>query len=57
MKALVLDEFVYEVTFQRAKIIEEHIRLVVRPRPRWVPQRLWYRLVAKVLVMEVPDAK
>lgn len=34
-------------------ILEEQIQFAVRPKPRWMPQRVWLWLLSKLLRMEV----
>lgn len=48
----VLDDFVVRVSTETATIIEERIKLVVRPKPRWLPERLWRKALARMLVIE-----
>lgn len=33
--------------------IEQHVRLFVRPKPRWCPSFLWKWLLRRVLVMQM----
>lgn len=37
---------------QIAMQIEEHIRLAIKPCPKYIPSKLWYRLAAKFLILE-----
>lgn len=48
----VLDEFKIVVARERAAFIEERIKLVLRDKPRWLPERLWRALVARLLVIQ-----
>lgn len=34
-------------------IIEDQIELSLRPKPRWIPQRIWRWLLSKLLRLEV----
>lgn len=49
---IVLDEYVRSVTLNDALVLEQRIRLLLRPRPRWVPARLWRALVRRIVVVE-----
>ena len=37
----------------RAKVLEEHLRLHVQPKPRWLPQFIWKALLKRLLYLEV----
>jgi len=45
----VIDEYVHKVDFQGKLIWEEHLRLHLKPRPKWCPEKLWIRLVNLVI--------
>lgn len=47
----VLDEFIVRIAHERAVVVEERIALHVRPRPRWMPEYAWRRLLARMLVV------
>lgn len=47
-----IDELAVEILGVRHDLIEERIRILLRPKPRWLPQRLWKLLVARLLVIE-----
>lgn len=49
----VIDEYVHKVTIDKAIIWEEHLRLHIKPRPKWCPENLWRKLVALVLIQSV----
>lgn len=52
-----LDEFTTEVHLTTADsvvaTIEERIRLATQDKPRWLPQSLWNRILARVIRIEV----
>ena len=48
----ILDDFILKVQIDRARVIEERLRLVVQPKPRWLPQRIWERVLSRLLVIE-----
>ncbi len=52
MEARVLDDFVVRVTSEKVTLVEDRIRLVVQPRPRGLPERVWRRVLARLLVIE-----
>ena len=43
-------EMVYRVAIQKQTAWEERMRLYIKPRPRWMPERVWRRLVQLVFV-------
>ena len=51
----ILHQFVYQAHVNRAKVIEEQIRVVLRPKPRWLPGRLWLWLVSRLIHLERKD--
>jgi predicted glycosyl hydrolase (DUF1957 family) len=38
------------------KMREEQIRLALQPRPRWLPEWAWRRVIARLLVIEEREA-
>jgi len=52
----VLDDFVHKVHVyadrERLTTIEDRIRLVISPAPRFIPEWLWYRIAVKFVVMQ-----
>ncbi len=52
----VLDDFVHEMVTKigrdRAFVVEERIRLLLRPKPRWAPKWAWEAVLRRVLVIE-----
>ncbi len=48
----VLDEYTRRITFQGALIDEAHVSLLLQPKPRWLPTRIWKLIVARLLVIE-----
>jgi hypothetical protein len=36
----------------RAAAIEEQIKLALQPRPRWLPEWVWRRVIGRLLVIE-----
>ena len=47
----VLDEWTHRVSVGRAQLIEEHFRILLRPAPRWCPERWWLRLAAHFIIL------
>lgn len=33
--------------------IEEYIRLRIQPKPKWMPEFLWHRILKRVLILEM----
>lgn len=49
----VIDEYVHAVDLRGKVIWEEHLRLHIKPRPQWCPEKLWARLVNLVVNQSV----
>lgn len=53
---ILIDQLSIEVHAARTKglkLWEEKLELWIRPRPRFVPKCIWYRLIKIVLIQEV----
>ena len=37
--------------------LENELRLKIQPRPRWLPERLWHKVLARVLYLEERNLK
>lgn len=48
----VVHEWVEKTMFHQAQERERQIRLVVQPKPKWLPERTWQSLLARLLVIE-----
>ncbi len=48
----VLDEINFSLTMEKNRIIEERLRVIVQPKPRWLPNFIWRRLLARLLYLE-----
>jgi len=51
----IVAEQVQRATFRHATAWEAVLRLHIKPRPRWMPEWCWRRLVALVLVQSQGD--
>ncbi len=47
-----LDEMVFNISVDKNRVIEERLRVIVQPKPRWLPNFLWRRILARVLYLE-----
>lgn len=47
-----LDDFAIRFAHEGATIIENRIRLLLKPRPRWMPERVWHRVLRRVILIE-----
>jgi hypothetical protein len=43
---------VFNVTMNKNRVIEERLRVIVQPRPRWLPEFIWRRVLARLLYLE-----
>lgn len=50
---MILDSLVFKVTTEigekRATIIEERIKLILKPKPKWMSKSVWYWLISKLI--------
>lgn len=46
----VIDELVHKAVIEKAVIWEDHLRLHIKPKPAWCPDRLWAKLLNLVLI-------
>ncbi len=53
---MILDDFVYTVTVkvldEKATCIEERIKLILRPKPKWLSTRQWKWILRKLIYIE-----
>lgn len=49
---MLLDDFIVQVSCERAKIIEERLRLHIRPKHKLIPSFIWVWFVKKFLYLE-----
>lgn len=45
-------EWTESITAAGFKMREDQICLALQPRPRWLPERLWRKVIARLLVVE-----
>jgi hypothetical protein len=46
-------EWVYQMQLECAKCIDEKIKLAIKPKPKWCPNKLYWWLLRKILYLEV----
>jgi hypothetical protein len=55
----VLDGYIFKVTdtiaTKRLTIIEERIKMVLQPKPSWMPQFVWTYLLRRLIRQEIYD--
>lgn len=49
----ILGGYTHRIMHEQQLLWESHVQAKIRPRPRWVPNRLWHWLLSKMLVIEV----
>jgi len=52
-----LDAFTYTIMAGKKKLIEEHFRIVIQPKPKWLPEWLWSRVLKRLLVLEMEEGR
>jgi hypothetical protein len=48
----VIREWVEASYIADVKLREDQIRLALQPRPRWLPEWAWRRVIARLLIIE-----
>ncbi len=48
---MTLDSFTFRVQVEKALMIEQRIELVLQPRPRYLPDFLWRKILRRLLVI------
>jgi hypothetical protein len=48
----VLSQFIASVVVDKHRIIEEHIKLVVRDKPHYMPEKVWHKMLKMCLRIE-----
>jgi hypothetical protein len=49
---ILLDEYIHDFVFLHNRILEERIKIFLRPRPFWLPKFMWNKLIEWILVIE-----
>ena len=52
MSDMKVGEWIERVVYEQAAIREAHLRALLRPKPRWLPTRLWHWLLRRILYIE-----
>ena len=48
----VLDEMNFSVSMEKNRIIEERLRVIIQPKPWWMPDFVWRRILGRLLYLE-----
>ena len=48
-----LDEWTQRIVVDDAIIFEKHIKILLNPKPDWVPRYIWEKMIKLLLRMEV----
>lgn len=48
-------EWTESITYRAHLLRETELRLIIRDRPRWLPERLWRWAIGKLLVLKERD--
>lgn len=50
---MILDSFIFKVTTEvgekKATILEERIRILLKPKPKWMSEHVWKWLINKLI--------
>ena len=49
----ILNEYTYKVTANYNTILEEHIKIVLNDKPKYMPTFLWHKLIKIIIRTEV----
>ncbi len=44
---------VIKASKERTKILEEYIKLHIQPKPKWLPQFIWYKILKRLLILDI----
>jgi len=47
-----LADLALTISLERERIIEERLRAIIQPKPRWMPTFVWRRILARLLYLE-----
>lgn len=47
-----LDYFTYTVSLNKAKVLEGHILVLLKPHPWYIPYKLWVKLATKFICIQ-----
>lgn len=50
---VVIRVFTHQVHCEGVKLIDDQYRMVIKPRPRWLPLWLWQRVLGRLLYLEI----
>lgn len=48
----VIDDFIFMASVDKATVISERIKIILQPKPTWLPKFLYDKIVARLLVVE-----
>jgi hypothetical protein len=49
---VILDDYTLTVAVGKAKVQETRIRVLLQPKPKWLPAFAWRSLIARLLYIE-----
>jgi hypothetical protein len=52
-----LDRWIQRAVYEQYAITERQLRALLRPRPRWLPRRIWNRLIRALIVLEEKEVR
>jgi len=52
MKEELVDRITIKVSHANAVFIERWIELHLQPKPKWLPKRIWYWLISKIVILK-----
>jgi hypothetical protein len=52
-----IDDLVLTVAMEEVKIRETWLTAKIQPKPRWLPKRIWMRILRRLLFIEERNVK
>ena len=49
----ILDEYTYKIMHEKQALLEERIKLVLKPRPRWMPERVYKVIIKRLFEVQI----
>jgi hypothetical protein len=50
-----ITELTYKITHEKGVLWEERLKLYMKPKPNWMPDRVWAKIVGLVLYQTIEN--
>lgn len=48
----ILDDISFAISVEKNRVVEERLRVIIQPKPRWLPLFIWRRILGRMLYLE-----